>query len=71
MFPVLLEQGQFDQAWIDETQKMHAHASVFTLHRHARSRIGLAFDRREVASLQRILQSIAPHALDGNDNSGR
>ncbi|UOB59157.1 SDR family oxidoreductase [Burkholderia pyrrocinia] len=24
MFPVLLEQGQFDQAWIDETQKMLA-----------------------------------------------
>ncbi|WP_186248715.1 MULTISPECIES: hypothetical protein [unclassified Burkholderia] len=48
---------------------MDAHASVFTLHRHARSHIGLARDRREVTFLQRILQCIAPHAFDDNDDT--
>jgi hypothetical protein len=33
---------------------MHAHASVFTLPRHARARISAACDRHEVALLQRF-----------------
>ncbi|ABB11539.1 hypothetical protein Bcep18194_B1425 [Burkholderia lata] len=47
----------------------HPPASVFTLHCHARSRIGLAPDGREVTSLQRIRRCIAPHARDGNDDT--
>ncbi|MGU3781616.1 hypothetical protein [Burkholderia metallica] len=39
---------------------------MFTLHRHARSRIGLALDGREVTFLQRILRCVASHTLDGN-----
>ncbi|MBN3778907.1 hypothetical protein G3O06_15290 [Burkholderia sp. Ac-20345] len=54
---------------VPDADKMHAHASVFTLHRHAQSHIGLALDRREVTSLQRIRRRIAPHAVDGNDDA--
>ncbi|MEK7891783.1 hypothetical protein AAB992_32245 [Burkholderia contaminans] len=37
---------------------MHAHASVFTLHRHAQSRIGHALEQQEVTSLQRFLRTL-------------
>jgi len=37
---------------------MLAHASGFTLHRHARSRIDPALDRREVTPLQRFFDAL-------------
>jgi len=54
---------------VADADKMHAHASVFTLHRHAQSRVGLALDEREVTSLQRIRRCIAARAVEGNDDA--
>ncbi|WP_260428645.1 SDR family NAD(P)-dependent oxidoreductase [Burkholderia cepacia] len=45
MFPVLLEQGQFDQAWIDETQKMLALKRWGKAHDVGRAAVFLASDR--------------------------
>ncbi|MCA8273931.1 hypothetical protein LGN17_15675 [Burkholderia sp. AU30280] len=45
------------------TDKMHAHASVFTLSRHAGLRIGIACTRREVALLQRFVNVSRPTRL--------
>ncbi|WP_423394334.1 hypothetical protein [Burkholderia sp. LMG 21824] len=42
---------------------------MFTLNHRAQLRIGVALDRREVTSLQRILQCIAPHAPNVHDDS--
>ncbi|WP_175747713.1 SDR family oxidoreductase [Burkholderia pyrrocinia] len=47
MFPVLLEQGQFDQAWIDETQKMLALKRWGKAHDVGRAAAFLASDRAD------------------------
>jgi NAD(P)-dependent dehydrogenase (short-subunit alcohol dehydrogenase family) len=45
MFPVLLEQGQFDPAWIDETRKMLALKRWGKAHDVGRAAVFLASDR--------------------------
>ncbi|WP_175834508.1 SDR family NAD(P)-dependent oxidoreductase [Burkholderia anthina] len=54
MFPVLMEQGQFDQAWIDETQKMLALKRWGKAHDIGRAAVFLASDRANYVTGQQL-----------------
>ena len=54
MFPVLLEQGQFDQVWIDETQKMLALKRWGKAHDVGRAAVFLASDRADYVTGQQL-----------------
>ncbi|NHV25061.1 SDR family NAD(P)-dependent oxidoreductase [Burkholderia sp. D-99] len=54
MFPVLLEQGQFDQVWIDETQKMLALKRWGKAHDVGRAAVFLASDRANYITGQQL-----------------
>ncbi|MGU7768849.1 SDR family NAD(P)-dependent oxidoreductase [Burkholderia sp. MR1-5-21] len=54
MFPVLLEQGQFDQAWIDETLKMLALKRWGKAHDVGRAAVFLASDQADYITGQQL-----------------